>query len=233
MRSGGRQFQRARSSGRSRTRHLPWFLSPWNVDLHNRSGCLATQWTCSTWRYMSHWSAAMPSFRLISCSICISDRVVRDISDRRPSTESEKDFRKKYQAITHRLVHRKSCVEMYRRQTSNSFSKLNTLAYIYTRIIKILLYAIYMRSCTNSKFRRPSRVPPHAWLSIGIFVLALISAVLFSTNVYIWCARTHMTHVYKYIHEHWSSTALRNQFSWPLWKIHTEYRHCRFAKVPL
>ncbi|XP_063244260.1 uncharacterized protein LOC134543280 [Bacillus rossius redtenbacheri] len=37
------------------------------------------------------------------------------------STSSEREFRRKYQAITHRMVHRKSSVEMYKRLQSKSF----------------------------------------------------------------------------------------------------------------
>lgn len=43
------------------------------------------------------------------------------------STCSEHEFRVKYQTITHRMVHRKSSLEMFKRLASKSFGTLESL----------------------------------------------------------------------------------------------------------
>ena len=44
-------------------------------------------------------------------------------SDSLESTQSEREFRKKYQAITHRMVHRKSSAVMYSKILERTFGK--------------------------------------------------------------------------------------------------------------
>ncbi|CAG5020513.1 unnamed protein product [Parnassius apollo] len=76
-------------------------------------GVYAAPWWCGNWILLSenddHWTRIPPDL------IDIADSTHDD------PTESEVEFNKRYVALTHRLVHRRACIELNRRQADNTF----------------------------------------------------------------------------------------------------------------
>lgn len=75
----------------------------------------------------------------------ITDSVHKDRRDSQESTESEKNFKKRYQAATHRMVHRKSSVEMYKRIQTKCFGESSNVIFIWQYTLK---------KCNRSKIWR-------------------------------------------------------------------------------
>ena len=66
-------------------------------------------------------------------------------SDSLESTQSEREFRKKYQAITHRMVHRKSSAVMYSRILERTFGENSV-----TRILMLFTQKRCFSECNKS-----------------------------------------------------------------------------------
>ncbi|KAL0821657.1 hypothetical protein ABMA28_005098 [Loxostege sticticalis] len=78
-------------------------------------GVYAAPWWCGNWILLSenddHWTRIPPDvLELVD-------------SSKEDPTESETEFNKRYVALTHRLVHRRACIELNRRQANNTFGK--------------------------------------------------------------------------------------------------------------
>ncbi|KAL4709056.1 hypothetical protein ACJJTC_005917 [Scirpophaga incertulas] len=82
-------------------------------------GVYAAPWWCGNWILLSenddHWTRIPP------------DGLERSDISKEDPTESETEFNKRYVALTHRLVHRRACIELNRRQANNTFESDKTV----------------------------------------------------------------------------------------------------------
>ena len=67
---------------------------------------------------MNAWYTFLSNFKIGDNTLAPMHR-----SDSLESTQSEREFKKKYQAITHRMVHRKSSAVMYSKILERTFGK--------------------------------------------------------------------------------------------------------------
>lgn len=104
----------------SRNRHAPAQLQPRRQH--------ATQDASSCSSIMTGSGTGTDDAEGVSCSTR---------SESEESTISENTFRQNYENVTHRLIHRKASIELYRRILDRTFGKY---------------YFRYLKICANSKF---------------------------------------------------------------------------------
>ncbi|XP_050665909.1 uncharacterized protein LOC126966076 [Leptidea sinapis] len=83
------------------------------AESRDEKGVYAAPWWCGNWILLyendDQWTRIPP------------DIISTTESNSEDPTESETEFTKRYGALTHRLVHRRACIELHRRQCNNTF----------------------------------------------------------------------------------------------------------------
>nr|XP_037874468.1 uncharacterized protein LOC101741769 isoform X3 [Bombyx mori] len=81
--------------------------------IRDEKGIYASPWWCGNWILLSEnddqWTRIPP------------DVIETLETGKDDPTDSETEFNKRYVALTHRLVHRRACIELHRRQANNTF----------------------------------------------------------------------------------------------------------------
>ncbi|XP_050347879.1 uncharacterized protein LOC126771818 [Nymphalis io] len=84
----------------------------------DEKGVYATPWWCGNWILLSenedNWTRIPPD-------------MIEPANPQEDPTDSETEFNKRYVALTHRLVHRRACIELNRRQSNNTFESDKTV----------------------------------------------------------------------------------------------------------
>lgn len=118
----------------------------------------------------------------------VAESVAKERRGSQESTESERNFRKKYQATTQRIVHRKISGEMYKRIQTKCFGELLDCVFLLFRLQRNSRTS-FIKCCEEIPcfwFHTLQHIVANAWE-----LLANVYSVTMKLSYIMWCLRVY------------------------------------------